>query len=199
MKKIIILLFIAVNLNLSAQNNSIEAFKKSYTYESDKEYTKAIKVLEDIPHQTSYAANLRLGWLYYLNGEYIKSKSHYTKSISLSSNSIEARIGLVYPLSAMNSWDDVINVYDAILSIDANHTSSHYQLAYIYFVRKKYLEAEKHLKHIINLYPFDYDSNALLGTVYVKLGKIKEAKKHYTIALEYNPTDTEIEKIVEGL
>ena len=198
MKKIIFLAFIAFNSVALAQS-SVQSFKNSYTYEASGNYTKAISALTFPNSESSYSVNLRLGWLYYLKADHLKSKTHYEKAIKLSSNSIEARLGLIYPLTVLNNWDDIITVYKDILTVDNNHTSSHYQLAYIYFVRKKYAEAEKHLKKVLSLYPFDYNSNALLGSVYVKLGKIKEAKVHYTKALEYNPSATNIEKILNGL
>ncbi len=199
MKYIFIIAITAISVSSFAQGNSVEVFKTSYAYEASGQYQKAISTLEKIDLSSSYSANLRLGWLHYLNANYLKSKSFYTTAIKLKPSSIEARLGLIYPLQVMSNWDEVIKVYTAILSIDGNHTSSRYQLAYIYFVRKKYTTAETHLKKILSLYPFDYNSNALLGSIYVKLGKIKEAKKHYTIALEYNPSATDISAILKGL
>jgi tetratricopeptide (TPR) repeat protein len=199
MKNLMIIVLFILNSNVYGQNNTIEAFKNSYAYESQENYTKAISAFENLNKSDSYSIILRLGWLHYMNADYMKSKTYYEKAIQIKSKSIEAKLGLIYPLAAVNNWDDVMVVYQSILSIDNNHTSSHYQLAYIYFVRKKYTDAEKHLKTVLSLYPFDYDSNALIGNVYVKLGQIKEAKYHYNKALEYNPSATEIESILKGL
>ena len=201
MKKIVTLLLLTLSTGLFAQTNSntIAAFKKSYTSEADKKYADAIKSMQSVYDESSYSINLRLGWLYYLNGDFIKSKSYYNKSIKLNPSSIEARQGLVYPLGALNAWDEVITVYKGILLVNKNHTPTLYQLGYIYFVRKKYSESENYLKQVLTLFPFDYNSNALLGAVYVKMGKINEAKIHYTRALEYNPSSEEIQTILNGL
>jgi len=198
MKNLFLLIITCITLTVNAQSN-LDAFSKSYTFEANKEYAKAIQVLEPLVSETSYSVQLRLGWLNYLRADYLQSKSHYQKAINIKNNSMEAKLGLIYPLQALSSWDEVIKVYHKILTIDPNHSSTHYQLAYIYFVRKKYSQAESHLKSVLKLYPFDYSSNALLGSVYVKLGKIKEAKEYYTLALEYDPRSTEIKKIIEGL
>ncbi len=198
MKNLLITLSIFVATFSTAQTKSYETFSKSYAYENTREYNKAIQVLSTLP-ESSYSVQLRLGWLHYLNADYIKSKSHYKKAISINKSSIEARLGLIYPLTAISSWDEIIKVYNEILEIDINHTTSHYQLAYIYYVRKMYTQAGAHLKKVLELYPFDYNSNALLGSVYVKQGKIKEAKFHYTRAMEYNPLDTSIQSILNGL
>ncbi len=197
MKNLILTFFIATNFLSFSQSNSYDAFSRSYAFEAQKEYSKAIQELSKI--ENSYRVELRLGWLNYLNANYTLSKTHYKNAIQLNSASIEARLGLIYPLSAMSNWDEVIKVYNDILEIDVNHSSSHYQLAYIYYIRKMYTQSEAHLKKVLKMYPFDYNSNALLGSVYIKQGKIKEAKKHYTIALEYNPEDTSIKTILEGL
>lgn len=200
MKNLFLSLFVTISTLSFAQNKSYEAFSESYEFETNKEYGKAIQALSQIPaSETSYSIQLRLGWLHYLSANYSLSESYYNKAISLNKTSIEAHLGLIYPLSAMSNWDDVIKTYNAILAIDVNHSNSHYQLAYIYYLRKMYTESEAHLKKVLTMYPFDYSSNALLGSVYVKQGKIKEAKFHYNRALEYNPIDTDIINIVEGL
>jgi len=199
MKKIILFLLVTTASVSFAQVNSYEIFSKSYEYESKKEYSKAIQELSSPSFEFSYSAQIRLGWLYYLNAEYNLSKAHYNKAINIHQSSIEARLGLIYPLSAMSNWDDVIKTYNAILAIDVNNSNAHYQLAYIYYIRKMYKQAEVHLTKVLKMYPFDYNSNVLLGSVYVKQGKIKEAKKQYTLALEYDPTDAVIKAILEGL
>lgn len=200
MKKVILFFALMTFISAQAQNTTVDAFKKSYIYESEYNYAKAIASMDAIQGgDTKYNVNLRLGWLHYLNGDFIKSETYYKKAIELSPESIEARLGLAYPLSKLNSWDKVIEVYKSILKVDPNHSSTNYQLAYIYYVRKMYAEAITYLNNVLKLYPFDYDSNLLIGATYLKTGQIKEAKQHYTLALEYNPSNTELEKVIEGL
>ena len=52
---------------------------------------------------------------------------------------------------------------------------------------------------VLELYPFDFDSNALLGAIYVGQGKILEAKKYYKLALTYNPQSKEIQEVLKKL
>jgi len=184
---------------LSAQDDVIEAFEKSYDFAAQGNYAEAINSLENVYSESSYPLNLRLGWLEYKIGDFIKSKSYYQKAINLEKSGIEARLGLIYPLTALNNQEEVIKIYHEILDIDPNQTYSHYQLAYIYFQRKEYSNAEAHLLKVLRLYPFDFDSNALLGSVYVKMGKINEAKTRYRLALQYNPYDNEIKEALSGL
>lgn len=200
MKRAILFFALMIFISAHAQNTTVSAFKTSYAYEAEYNYSKAISSMEAIVDgDKKYNVSLRLGWLHYMNGDFIKSETYYKKAIELAPESIEARLGLVYPLSKLNSWDKVIEVYKSILKVDPNHSSTNYQLAYIYYVRKMYTEAITHLNNVLKLYPFDYDSNLLIGATYLKLGQIKEAKQHYLLALEYNPSNTELQQVIDGL
>lgn len=55
-----------------SQEYRTEAFRKSYSYEESKQYANAINELLSIKTDI-YAVDLRLGWLYYLNGDYKNS------------------------------------------------------------------------------------------------------------------------------
>ena len=198
MKNTILIISLLSLTSLTAQN-TIEALKKSYTLEASKKYAEAIQSLEAVKPPRSYAVNLRLGWLNYLRGEYLASKAYYKKAIEMENKSIEAQTGLIYPITAMGNWDEVITVYNSILSSEPTNTNALYQLAYIYSVRKEYTKSAEYLKKMLALYPFNFNGNSLLGYVYVKMGKIKEAKIYYTKALEYNPSSEEIKKALEGL
>ncbi len=198
MKKAIIITVLFLAQFLQAQNTITKAFSKSYELETNKKYQEAIDAIASL-NQDTYVVNLRLGWLHYLKGNFNKSKNFYNRAITKQNNSIEARFGLIYPLSAMQNWDEVITDYNSILKLDKNNTKANYQLAYIYFVRKEWNKAENYLHKILDLYPFDYDSNLLLGSTLIKNGKIKEAKKVLQIALIYNPDSKVVKELLKGL
>lgn len=202
MKKSIttIILIMAIAMFAKAQDEkTIAALSTSYQDETNKEYAASIAALENVYDANSYLLNLRLGWLYYLKKEYAKSQEYYKKAIALEPKSIEARLGYVSPTSALEKWDDVLKTYKDILVIDPNNSLVNYRVGYIYYFRKNFVEAEKYLVAILKLYPFDYDTNALLGANYLAQGKIKEAKKYYSIALAYNPNSKEILEVTKKL
>lgn len=174
------------------------AFKNSYAAESSGNYLVAAKELENL-NDKSYEVELRLGWLYYLQKNYTNSVKHYKSAISISAQSIESRLGLVYPLTALENYDEVLKTYLDILKIDANHTKAHYWAAYSYYYRKDYAQASEHLSKILAQYPFDYDANLLQAQSLLARGKIVESKLHYQKALLYNPSNKEIEAIIEKL
>ena len=188
-----------MGMSLMAQKDASKAFLDSYYNEANAEYSEAISDMEKVYSEASYSINLRLGWLNYLDGDYYKSVSYYNKAILLETKSIEARLGYIYPISALQNWEDVLTMYKEILEIDPNNTAVNYKVAYMYYLRGDWLNAEKNLVKVLQLYPFDYDSSLLLGTVYVKLGKIKEAKVYYERALQYDPSSSEIRGLLKGL
>ena len=190
---------LAITTGISAQSIDTAAFSKSYMYEYNKQYVKAVEAIMGNYNANSYEHNLRLGWLEYLNGDYTKSQNYYNKAIGMEPSSVEARMGLLYPLAAMGNWDQVITVYNDILKQDPNNSTANYRLSSIYYTRKEFDKAMTHAAAVLKLYPFDYDSNMLAGRIAVAQGKIAEAKKYFTKALNYSPTSVEAKEALKKL
>lgn len=194
--------FLAVLLLLTtlapAQHNAELAFSKSYSFEYDTQYGKAIAALQEL-NADNYQVNLRLGWLYYLNKDFIKSETHYKKAVMLEPASVEARFGLVLPMSAMGNWNNVIAVYVEILKVDPNNSIANFRTASIYYNRKDYANASLYLARVIKMYPFDYDSNLLNGKILVAQGRNADARKYFEKALQYNPQSEDAKAALKKL
>ena len=183
-----------------SQTDTIMVFSKSYTAEGNKEYSKAIELMNSMYSQNSYSINLRLGWLWYLKGDYAKAQVYYKTAIAIEPKSIEARLGYAFPVSAMENWLEVVNVYNEILIIDPNNSLINYKQAYIFFyIRKDYKAALTFISKVTKLYPFDFDANYLTAQIQLSLGNIKEARNAAQSALEYNPQSKEALKLFESL
>ena len=183
---------------LPAQKSPELAFSKSYSFEYETQYTKAIAVLEEI-NTDNYQVNLRLGWLYYLSKSYARSEQHYKKAVALEPGSVEARFGMALPMSAMGDWNSVLELYLDILKIDANNSIANYRTASIYYNRKDFSNAGAYLARVIKMYPFDYDGNLLSGKILVATGKTDEARKSLEKALQYNPQSQEVKTLLKKL
>ncbi len=195
------ILFIALILlssqNLFSQNKKlIEVFTKSYAYEAAGEYQKAIAELKNAYDEDSYEINMRLGWLSYNSGLFTQSIGYYQKANDLMPYSEEAKFGLIYPASAAGKWEIVENMYKKILTNSPNNTSANYQLGLIYYGKQKYSNAYKHLKVVVDLYPFDYDGLLMFAWTNLKLGKLREAKILFNKVLLLSPEDA---SALEGL
>lgn len=173
-----------------------KAFAASYIAESKYNYTQAIADLTGIYNEQNYDLNLRLGWLSYAAKNYTASVKYYELACGLKPYAIEAKFGLIKPLSAIESWDKVIQQYEAILKIDPQNTSANYYLGYAFYTRKQYEFAQKNFEKVVNLYPFDYDSTIMLAWTYYRLGKNNEAKVVFNKVLLLSPNDA---SALEGL
>jgi len=172
------------------------AFESSYTMETKGEYANAVSALKAVYNETSYEINLRLGWLTYLSGLFTESTAYYQKAIKLKPYSIEAKFGYAYPASAMGNWDQVITQYQEILKIDPQNTLANYRMGSIAYGKNDFTSAEKYLEKVVNLYPFDYDSNILFAWTNYKLGKLRESQVLFHKVLLIKPKDS---SAMEGL
>jgi tetratricopeptide (TPR) repeat protein len=172
---VFILLF-AWSAQAQNSNSMITAFEKSYANEYAGKYNDAIKDLVNVYTEESYELNLRLGWLNYLAGNFTEAVSYYQRCIKLRPLSIEARLGLTYPASAVGNWEQVVNQYKDILKIAPSNYTANLRLGQIYLNRKDYSTAAKYLDLLISQYPFTYDVMISTAWNYYYQGKLREAK-----------------------
>lgn len=184
---------------LSAQENMdnvLKAFSQSYTNESKGDYTNAIKDIVAIYSADSYEQNVRLGWLSYEAGKFTESVAYYEKALALKPMSEEARMGIVYPASALGNWDQVIAHYLKILENNPGNTTVNYRIGNIYYERKDYAKAYTCFEKVVNLYPFGYDALLMYAWTNLKLGKNREANVLFNKVLMLSPNDS---SALEGL
>jgi len=153
------------------------AFTVSEQFEAKKDYKSAITAVTNVYDQSSYEINLRLGWLYYLSGQYATSESYYKKAIDLMPNTIEPRLGYTTAAGSLtNNADDLIAQYSKILQVDPQNSYANYWIGMVYYNKKDYQTAEPYFEKVVNLYPFDYSSLLMDGWTKYRLGKTTEAK-----------------------
>lgn len=184
------------NANAQTQKELQDAFSKSYTQESNKNYDDAIKTLTAVYSDNNYEVNLRLGWLNYLAGKNDKSITHYKNCIKLMPSSTEALWGIINPYSVKEDWVSVEKTYFSILKLDPKNSKANYSLGLIYYYRKNYTNAKKYFDVALNLYPFDYNSLLMSAWTSYFLGRMQEAKVLFNKVLLNQPNDT---SALEGL
>ena len=193
----IIFIFVIVFSATSQDYAKIQdAFDNSYTFEYLGKYSKAIEELKQVYEEDSYEINLRLGWLTYMGGFFTESTAYYQKTIDLKPLSIEARLGYVYPASALGNWESVKTQYEEILKIDPQNSLANYRLGSIYYGNEDYTAALKYFEQVVNLYPFDYDGLLMYAWTNLKLGKYREAEVLFNKVLMNTPND---KSALEGL
>jgi tetratricopeptide (TPR) repeat protein len=180
----------SVSYKATAQEKSLpEVFATSYTYETNKQYAEAIKVLKAVYSESSYTLNLRLGWLYYLSQNYTNSILYYQKAVKLMPAATEPLWALSYPLVAAEKWAEVDKTYASIIKLDPKNASAHYKLGLNYYYRKNYSVAKQHFDIALNLYPFDYDILLYSAWTNYFLGKTSDAKVLFNKVLLLDQND----------
>lgn len=197
-KKILLAGAMIVAVQGFSQNNSTlqEAFKQSYSLETEGEYSDAIAQLKTIYIEDSYEINLRLGWLTYLSGNFTESLPYYRKCVQLRPLSIEARLGIVLPLASVGNWTEVESHYRQILEKDPANSLVNYRMGLLHYGREDYQGAYQYFELVVNHYPFDYDGVIMLAWTNFKLGKYREAIVLFNKALLMRPDD---QSALEGL
>ena len=185
MRKLIIFFLLNFTLLFAQLDSKIIAFNKSIDFEEIGNYKDAIKTIENIysNYSNDYLVNLRLGWLQYLNQKYDESIKYYNKAIKISNNSTEAQLGITYPYSAKNNWDQIKNIYDNILDKDPLNYTARLNLAQIYLKEGDNLNSKIMLEKLIEQYPSDYSVNLYLGWTYYYLGNKSKANSLFAVAL----------------
>jgi len=181
-----------MSLAMQAQNITElqAAFSKSYIAENQKNYTQAIDEMKPIYKEDDYISNIRMGWLNYMAKQYGESITFYRKAIALKPYAIEAKLGCVKPLSAIENWEKVKEQYHEILNIDPLNTTANYWLGVIYFNRKDYKTATNLFEKVVNLYPLDYDSVIMLAWAKLNNNSHADAKLLFQQALIIRPNDS---------
>lgn len=197
-KLILLTVFMVPFLTVEAQSFDKQrtAFRNSYTQENSGDYQGAVNSVKSVYDDASYEINLRLGWLSYKSGEFKQSEAYYRKAVNLRPYGIEARLGLVFPLSSMGNWTLVNSVYEEILAIDDKNSVANYRYGVVAYGRQDYVKADKLFSKVVNIYPFDYDSLVMLAWTKLKSGNTLEAKALFQKVLLYSPDDA---SAIEGL
>ena len=173
-----------------AQEGLSAAFAASYAAEAKANYDDAIVALKN-GYSNLYEQNLRLGWLYFLAKNYTSSAVYYQKAIDQRPYAIEPKFGLVKPLNALGQIERMLSLYGAILQVDPQNTQANYWTGVIYLNRKQFDRAARYFEKVVNLYPFDYDTNLSLAFTYLSLGKKAEARALYNKVLLIRPGDAQ--------
>jgi tetratricopeptide (TPR) repeat protein len=179
-------------VTVQAQNITAlqSAFSKSYIAENQSNYQLAISEMKPIFQKDDYISNIRLGWLNYLAKQYSESITYYQQAIALKPYAIEARLGCVKPLSAIENWEKVKEQYLEILKVDPLNTTANYWLGVIYYNRKEYKSATTLFEKVVNLFPLDYDSVIMLAWSKLYNSSHADASILFQQALIIRPNDS---------
>jgi len=200
---ILTLLFIGIWTSFSyslSYKTIAECYYNSYKYEKKQDYTQAIKSLMPVykAYPRGYTVNLRLGWLYYLKGNYANSEYHYKKALQANSYSIEAMLGLSLPLMAQGRWQEVEKVMLNVLKIDYYNYYGNLRYCLALLKQNKYKIAEKVARKMLFIYPTDVNFLNYLGISLYKEGKKAYARSIFESVLILSPNNEIAKKYLKN-
>lgn len=198
LSKVFFLCVILLSSFVNAQDSEAiqSAFESSYLYERNFKYVEGIKEIKSIYSEDSYPSNLRLGWLFYLSGDYSASITYYKRAIDLMSKAEEPYWGILNAQIALEKWGDVEKSYLSILKLDPKNKIANYKLGLVYYYRMNYTSAKKYFDVALNLFPFDYDALLMSGWNNYFLGNLSEAEVLFNRVLLLYKNDS---SALEGL
>ncbi|MEJ2540247.1 MAG: hypothetical protein P8188_09785, partial [Gemmatimonadota bacterium] len=133
------------------------AYARSFTYERTQAYDDAIRALapvyDAVPN--GYTVNLRMGWLFYLNGNYSNSITHYEVAEAAAPGALEPRLGHLLPLLAQERWADAEALGYQVVSADHFSYYGNLRLAIALRMQGKLDAAYQVALKMITAYPTD--------------------------------------------
>ncbi len=177
-KALIIIPLLLLGTSVAANASWIqEAYKKSFHYEQAENYNAAITSLLPVirAYPKGYAANLRLGWLYYKIARYANSIAHYEAAIKTVPTAIGAKVGKLLPLLAQERYSEVEQTAYQVIKIDYYNYRSNLRLSIALRKQSKTDLALEIINKMLYLYPTDVSFLVELAQVYAQTGEEKKA------------------------
>jgi len=179
----------ALPVAASAQNEALYA--TSYKLEAEKRYEAAAQSIQALADAGSEFAQLRLGWLAYLQGNFNASVSHYDRLLQNHPTAIEARIGLMLPLMAQERWQDAAAQAYIILQQSPWEYTTHLRLLACQEALKQWDLVEAHATALAAAYPSDVSALVYLGRARARQNNAIGARQAYVQVLERSPLHQE--------
>jgi len=191
MKKIIILISLAVFSFALNYEKIREAYYKSYNYEKMGDYKDAIKVLIPVyeTYPNGYTVNLRLAWLFYLNKNYQNAIKHYKLAQKVAPYSFEPKLGLMRVYNTIGKFNKTLEIGNVLLKSDYYNYYGNYYYAYALFALKDYKNSIVVCNKMLSVYPTSVLFLNLLGENYWYMEEKEKAKKIFKDVLILDPNN----------
>jgi tetratricopeptide (TPR) repeat protein len=161
------------------------AWAQSLSCEQNGDFVRALAPLRSMPRD--YAICLRMGWLEYRAGHYPASSVHYMEALGTSPCSLEARLGLLLPLLAMNHHAEAERIAREVLQESPANPLAAARLATSLRKQGRLGEAETILVPALKNYPTDISLLTELALVCAARHRASEAHRLFGEILLLDP------------
>lgn len=174
----------------SAQELDIAgAYKRSFEMEKAQRYQEAIRALAPVyeAYPNGYTVNLRMGWLFYLNGNFNNAIAHYEVAGTAMPYSLEPKLGRLLPLLAQERWAEAEALAYQIVSVDHYNYYGNLRLLIALRNQKKLEPAYQIALKMTSAYPTDMYYLVELALIQDARGDKAEARRLFEDVLILYP------------
>ncbi|MBI4766429.1 MAG: tetratricopeptide repeat protein [Deltaproteobacteria bacterium] len=168
-----------------------KSFQTSYAMGLNNKYDEAIAPLLKLyrKYPSDYIVNVRLGYLYYLKGDFKVSVDYYEKGVHIQPKAVEPYQGILLPLMGRKDYKESIKWGQRALKIDPLNYTVLSTVAYACYLNEDYKNATLYYLRLTELYPADVTMRVGLGWSYLKTGDKIKARKEFIQVLNLSPTN----------
>ncbi len=176
------------------------SYKRSFDYERVEDYQNAIRALAPVyeAYPNGYTVNLRMGWLFYLNGNYNNAAAHYDVATRVMPMAIEPKLGWLLPLLAQGRWSEAETLAYQVVSVDHYNYYGNLRLAIALRMQGKVDAAYQIAMKMAIAYPTDILHLVELAQIHDARGDKDEARRLFGEILILDPENETARKYVEG-
>ncbi len=175
------------------------AYQRSFENERAENYENAIRALAPVheAYPNGYTVNLRMGWLFYLNGNYSNAVAHYEVAVGAAPFALEPKLGQLLPLLAQGRWAEAEAMAYQVVSVDHYNYYGNLRLGVALRMQGK-LEASYQITwKMVSAYPTDVLYLVELAQVNDARGKVEEARRLFEEILILDPENQVARRYLE--
>lgn len=161
------------------------AWRESLRREAQGDYAAALAALGAAPRD--YATLLRCAWLEYLAGAYAASVKHYQAALRRAPESLEARLGLLLPLLALERCDEAERVAREVLQETPRNPLALARLAVAQRQQGRLKAAEETLRQALSWHPANVVLLTEMGWLRAAQSRRLEARRSLAEVLRLDP------------
>lgn len=190
MKRILIMIILLSSLAVYAGTKVDELVEKSYEFENNGDYQRALTNMFAVTHLAPSDAyyNLRTGWLYYTLGNYTDALTYYVTSYNLDLN-FDALEGIVVSNYMLGDWDQTIEYGKKALLINPKSFLTLAKIGYSYYAKKDWGNSALYYGKACEIYSYNISCLGYYMSALTKNNQIKDAKVIYHKLKKLNPSN----------
>lgn len=173
----------------------------SYRLEAKNKFPEAVDAIMPLylESRENYFLNLRLGWLFYLQGIYSNSFKHYKAALNAEPEAVAPRQGFIAIYTAEGKWELVTREAEEILASSPGHTQTRQILVRSLIERKNWAAALDKVNAYLKTDPLELTLLEQKARVLRELKRDDLLREHLKEILAVYPLDEYARSLAETI